>query len=88
MKKKLAVWIACFIMACIMLPVMAHADVVPEPSLSINLNLGDEVCYGILISQQECRGQFMYFDGERGYRNCDTAGTDIMQAFADYKDED
>lgn len=85
------------LMLCIFLtigPLTAHADTGPKPSVHILFeNMGDELCYGTLLSQHESTGPASAFSG-----NIETATPpsnysttpdyDVWRAFVEYKDSD
>ncbi len=89
MKKRVTPWLICFLMVFTLLPVTAHADMGPKPSVRITFeNMGDEVCYGTLLSKTDSTGPSSAWDGNpediRNY-NMDL---EIWQAFVDYDDAD
>jgi len=89
MKRKLATWIMCFIMVFAMFPVTAHADTGPKPSVRITFeNMGDEVCYGTLLSKTDSTGPSSAWDGNPDHIYNYDLDIDIWQAFVDYEDAD
>lgn len=89
MKRKLTTWIACFIMVFALLPVTAHADTGPKPSVRITFeNMGDKVCYGTLLSKTDSTGPSSAWDGNPEHIYNYDLDLDIWQAFVDYEDAD
>lgn len=89
MKRKLTTWIMCFIMVFAMLPITAHADTGPKPSVRINFeNMGEEVCYGTLLSKTDSTGPSSAWDGNPEHIYNYDLDIDIWQAFVDYEDVD
>jgi len=89
MKRKLTTWIMCFIMVFAMLPITAHADTGPKPSVRINFeNMGEEVCYGTLLSKTDSTGPSSAWDGNPEHIYNYDLDMDIWQAFVDYEDAD
>ena len=84
-------------------PQTASADMGPKPSINITLlNLGDELCFGTILSAYRDSGPWRVFDPEEGnkelynydsnyYRDEDYVNEEAemsWQAFVDYEDED
>ena len=83
-------------------PVTARADMGPKPSINVTLkNLGDELCFGTILSDQPYSGPFCAYDPEQnnkdlsfydskyyeeGYVNEEAELS--WQAFVDYEDAD
>ena len=89
MKKKLTAWMMCFIVVFAMFSVTAHADTGPKPSVQITFeNMGDEVCYGTLLSKTDSTGPASAWDGNPEHIYNYGLDMDIWQAFVDYKDAD
>ena len=89
MKRKLTTWIMCFIMVFAMFPITAHADTGPKPSVRINFeNMGEEVCYGTLLSKTDSTGPSSAWDGNPEHIYNYDLDMDIWQAFVDYEDAD
>ena len=89
MKRKLTTWIMCFIMVFAMLPITAHADTGSKPSVRINFeNMGEEVCYGTLLSKTDSTGPSSAWDGNPEHIYNYDLDMDIWQAFVDYEDAD
>lgn len=79
------------------LPVTTRADIGPKPSIHITFeNLGDELCYGTLLSKQKSTGPSSAWDsteenarhnGNAHYAYADLDYT-IWNAFVEYEDTD
>ncbi len=85
------------IMVIMIFPVTANADTGPKPSVRITFeNLGDELCYGTLLSSRESTGPSSAWDGneedarhnENPNYSYQTFGYDIWKAFVDYAEND
>lgn len=94
-RKFLAV-LLCAVTALTVISVPASADMGPKPSVIVEfLNLGDEVCYGTLLSLTKTTGPDSVWNGveedgryiENGYEYTGTPYK-IWKAFVDYKDPD
>lgn len=73
-----------------MLPMTVSADMGPKPSVRVTFkNLGDELCYGTLLSEESSIGPNSVWDGneEHIYSFYDL-DLDIWRAFVEYEDED
>lgn len=76
--------------------VPARADIGPKPSVQIHFeNMGDELCYGTLLSREKSAGPASVWDGEEEHaltdENYPSSGylpRDIWEAFVRYKDPD
>lgn len=89
MKKKIVTWLMCFLMAFVLFPVSAHADTGPKPSVCITFkNMGDEVCYGTLLSKTDSTGPAWAWDGNPQNIHDNGLEKEIWQAFVDYEDTD
>lgn len=90
------------LMACIMVwmlftPVTVHADMGPKPSVRVLFeNMGDELCYGTLLSERESTGPARVWDGDEeeamhnGNERYSWAEFDYetWKAFVEYEDAD
>lgn len=82
--------------AVVAFPVTATADMGPKASVRIQFeNMGDELCYGTLLSERESTGPASVWDGteenartyeEHPYSNYLVRA--VWEAFVDYKDPD
>lgn len=89
MKKKLGAWILCLAAVCALLPARAHADIGPKPSVRISfVNMGDEACYGTLLSERRSTGPAYVWDGDPQHISDHGQSREIWQAFVDYEDPD
>lgn len=87
-KKKLTTLAMCFIMAILLFPITASADTGPKPSVRITFeNMGDETCYGTLLSRDPAYGPHNVWDGTPE-NILDKGQNAVWQAFIDYKDAD
>ena len=96
MKKRMGVilfLLAMLLQFCI--PVTASADIGPKPSVHIVFeNMGDELCYGTLLSENEYVGPYVVWDGReesaRHQGNNEFADLDYetWKKFVEYEDSD
>ena len=95
----LLTWLLIAVMVITCFPVNANADTGPKPSVRITFeNLGDELCYGTLLSSKESTGPSSAWDGTEenarhnenpnGYYSYQSFGYDIWKAFVDYAEND
>lgn len=83
-----AAFLCAMALMCIF-PVNANADMGPKASVRILFqNMGDEVCYGTLLSKEKSLGPQTAWDGRE--ENIQTGDLDlnIWKAFAGYRDPD
>lgn len=89
--------VLCAVMAMTLLPLTARADMGPKPSVRIRFeNLGDELCYGTLLSATASTGPASAWNGkeEDARHNGIPAyshrsyGYDVWKAFVDYSQQD
>ena len=68
----------------------ASADTGPKPSVSVTFeNMGDELCYGTLLSKTPSTGPARAWDGtEDGKYFFNGADETVWRAFVEFKDED
>lgn len=94
---KVLTMLLCTVMVIMILPITANADTGPKPSVRITFeNLGDELCYGTLLSSRESTGPSSAWDGneedarhnENPNYSYQTFGYDIWKAFVDYAEND
>ena len=77
------------IFAVTALPITANADMGPKPSVRIQFkNMGDDLCYGTLLSKEACTGPARVWDGTSRNEQLYDLDRDIWKAFVDYKDPD
>ena len=71
------------------LPITAKADTGPKPSVRIQFkNMGDDLCYGTLLSKEKCTGPARVWDGTARNEQLYDLDRSIWKAFVDYKDPD
>ena len=69
------------------LPITAKADIGPKPSVRIQFkNMGDDLCYGTLLSKEARTGPARVWDGTSRNGQLYDLDRDIWKAFVDYKD--
>ncbi len=89
----------CIITMIMIFPLNANADTGPKPSVRITFeNLGDELCYGTLLSSTKSTGPASAWNGkeedaghnenENGYYSYKNFGYDVWKAFIDYSEND
>ena len=89
MKRKLTQLIFVFLCLIMMFPIGVSGDTGPKPSVRIQFkNMGDELCYGTLLSKEESTGPARAWDGEEENINLDFVDRDIWEAFVNYEDSD
>lgn len=90
MKRKSTALLFCFLMICLLFPIDASADTGPKPSIVIQFkNMGDELCYGTLLSKDKTTGPYSAWDGsEKDMPDAVYTDMDIWRAFVDYEDAD
>lgn len=97
--KKLIAMLLCFVMVLAVFPITASADTGPKPSVRITFeNLGNEECWGTLLSSKESTGPSSAWNGKEedaqhnenpnGYYSYQKFGYDIWKAFVDYAEND
>lgn len=94
---KIIIMLACTLSIVMNLFITANADMGPKPSVHIHFeNMGDELCYGTLLSSAESTGPACVWDGNEKsakynenelypYADLDYA---TWKAFVEYKDSD
>ena len=89
MKRKICTLMLCMLLMVWILPVADSADIGPKPSVEITFrNMGDEICYGTLLSQTESTGPYSVWDGTTE-NICDYGDSrQAWEAFAGYEDPD
>lgn len=90
MKRKMISVILCAVIVAVFLPVTVSADMGPKPSVHIIFeNIGDEECYGTLLSKYDSTGPFSVWDGDEDHiYNYDDVDPGVWRAFLEYKDTD
>ncbi len=90
MKKTSLIFVVVLTFLSVLLfPITADADTGPKPSVRIQFqNMGDELCYGTLLSEKESTGPATVWDGdENKIENLDL-DLEVWKAFVYYKDAD
>lgn len=90
------VTLLCAVLAVIAFPITAYADMGPKASVRIQFeNMGDELCYGTLLSEKKSTGPASAWDGteenariKEDYPYSDYLPRDIWEAFVNYQDSD
>ena len=69
--------------------IKASADTGPKPSVSVTFeNMGDELCYGTLLSKTPSTGPARAWDGTEDGKFYEGADEAVWRAFTEFKDED
>ena len=69
--------------------IKASADTGPKPSVHVTFeNMGDELCYGTLLSKTPSTGPARAWDGTEGGKFYEGADEAVWRAFTEFKDED
>lgn len=89
MTRKITVLLSCILFTYLLFPVTAAADTGPKPSVVITFeNMGDELCYGTLLSEESTTGPATAWDGTAENISDYGLDHDIWKAFVDYEDKD
>lgn len=95
MKKKFICILVCITICMTFFSITASADMGPKPSVRITFEgLGDELCYGTLLSKYDSTGPASVWDGNEEYAvhsgNYDWAELDYetWKVFTEYEDSD
>ena len=88
--KRIVAALVCVMLMVCLLPVNAHADTGPKPSVEVTLeNLDGRECYGTLLSKTDQVPLAGVWDGNENNRDLSyNLDEDIWRAFVDYKDAD
>jgi len=98
MKKWIMIWL-CIVLAGSVFSIPVNADMGPKPSVRITFeNLGNELCYGTLLSSRESTGPSSSWNGKEedarhnenpnGSYSYQNFGYDVWKAFVDYAKND
>ncbi len=84
---RIIIMVLCALLVLLAPPITASADMGPKPSVWIRFeNMGDELCYGTLLSYVKSTGPARVWDGTNdGYHDSDA---DVWRKFVDYEDPD
>jgi hypothetical protein len=89
--KKFSSFLLCVIASLVVLPVAAHADSGPKPSVVIEFEgLAQADCYVTLLSKRESTGPYSAYDGNSGNARYEEGDEDyrIWEKFVSYRDKD
>ena len=95
--RKTSVFIIITIILSLVFSVTAYADMGPKPSVVVRFqSLGDEECWGTLLSKKESTGPATVWDGteenarhkQNEYYSYSDLDYEIWKAFAEYQDPD
>ena len=87
--KKIICLLICTLFISTLLPITASADTGPKASVRITFeNMGDELCYGTLLSKKPSTGPNSAWDGNEYQIYNELIDLDIWRAFVDYEDAD
>ncbi len=86
---KIIVGFICALTVALMLPIGVSADFGPKDSVRIIFeNMGDELCYGTLLSKNSSTGPNSAWDGNEDHIYNYNLDIDIWRAFVEYEDAD
>ncbi len=86
---KILTLLMCAALTVLMFPMTVSADTGPKPSVRISFeNMGDELCYGTLLSETAFTGPASVWDGKEEHIRNNDLDLEIWKAFVDYKDAD
>lgn len=89
MKKRIGTFLICFVFIFMLFPITANADIGPKPSVCITFkNMGDEICYGTLLSKTAATGPSSAWNGDEAPIYNYNLDADIWKAFVNYQDSD
>lgn len=90
MRKRGASLLLCLALAVLLFPTAAYADSGPKPSVRVSFeNMGEELCYGTLLSRESSTGPASaWFGKEGGVYDLMEGGHPIWEAFQTYEDPD
>ncbi|MGM9684491.1 MAG: hypothetical protein ACI3XQ_12915 [Eubacteriales bacterium] len=87
--RKIIFLFICTVFISTLLPTTASADIGPKASVRITFeNMGDELCYGTLLSKTQSTGPNSVWDGDEDFICNEGMDLDIWRAFVEYEDED
>ena len=95
-QSQILVVLLCLVLIVVAFPITASADMGPKASVRIQFkNMGDELCYGTLLSERDSTGPASVWDGTeenaRTYEGNPYSNylvRAVWEAFVDYKDPD
>lgn len=92
--KKIMCLLICTLFISTLLPITASADTGPKASVRITFeNMGDELCYGTLLSKERSTGPYSAWDGNEEHMYFDRLedigiSEELWSAFTYYEDSD
>ena len=95
-RHQILVILLCLALAVMTFPIAANADMGPKESVRIQFeNMGDELCYGTLLSEKKSTGPASVWDGteenartHEEYPYSDYLAQEVWEAFVNYQDPD
>ncbi len=88
MKKKIFA-LLCIVTLLSVFCLSVSADLGPKPSVIVEFdNMGDELCYGTLLSGDKANGPYSAWDGDEEHIYNEGVDVDIWRKFAEYQDQD
>ncbi len=79
----------CALFISTLLPIDVNADMGPKASVRVSFeNMGEELCYGTLLSKKPSTGPNSAWDGDENNILNELIDLDIWRAFVGYEDED
>lgn len=90
MKKKMIYMLFCAVFMGMLFSIPVSADTGPKPTVRVRFeNMGDELCYGTLLSETDSTGPHSAWDGDEAHvYNYNHLDDEIWRAFAEYEDSD
>ena len=91
MKKyqNLIAFFLCVVTVLFVFALPAYADMGPKPSVRVNFeNMGEELCYGTLLSKNKSTGPSSAWDGNEEHIYNYDLDIEIWRKFVEYKDSD
>ncbi len=86
---KIITILLCAVIITAIFPITASADMGPKPSVNISFEgLGDELCYGTLLSKVKSTGPASAWDGTEADAHYKENEYDVWKAFVEYEDTD
>ena len=83
------VTLVCCLLIILVFSVSVNADIGPKDSVRIEFkNMGETLCYGTLLSEDESTGPQSVWDGDEEHIYNEGLDLDIWRAFAEYDDPD
>lgn len=86
---KIIIMLICAVFVVMNFTIPASADTGPKASVRVQfVNMGDELCYGTLLSKYESTGPNSVWDGDEEHIDNYNLDLGIWRAFVEYKDTD